>query len=286
MKRAPLLFVLSFVAALSQAQERIADQIYMKNGGAAFTLDVFKAPVPNAPCVIWLCSGGWFSDHKDINPLISKMFNDQGISVVQVVHGSQPRYTLNEIVPQIKRAVRYVHANATRFGINPNRIGISGASAGGHLSLLIGGTGDNGNPDAKDVVDQFPSSVNAVGAFMPPTDFLNWGRADYMPFDTPQMAVFMPAFGIKKDASKEKVAELGKALSPIDFISPKFPPTMIIHGDKDMLVPIQQATIMDEALGKVGVDHTMITVVGGGHDAKTLTEGFPKLIAWYKEKLK
>src|SRR5205814_1180399 len=112
MKRAPFLLVLSLVASLCHAQERISDQIYMKNGGAAFTLDVFKASVPDAPCVIWLVSGGWFSDHKQIDPNVAKLFNDQGITVVEVVHGSQPRYTLNEIVPQIKRAVRYVHANA------------------------------------------------------------------------------------------------------------------------------------------------------------------------------
>jgi acetyl esterase/lipase len=286
MKRVSVLFVLAFATALCHAQERISDQIYMKNGGAAFTLDVFKAPVGEAPCVIWLCSGGWFSDHKDINPGIAKMFNDQGITLVEVVHGSQPRYTLNEIVPQIRRAVRYVHANAPRFGIDPNRIGISGGSAGGHLSLMIGGTGDAGNPEGKDEVEKAPSSVNAVGVFMPPTDFLNWGKADYMPFDAPQMAIFMPAFGVKKDATKEKIAEVGKAMSPIGYVTAKFPQTLIIHGDKDMVVPIQQAQIMDEALAKNGVDHTLIVVPGGGHDAKTFNEGFPKLIAWFKAKLK
>lgn len=286
MKRAiPILF-LTFVASLSSAQERVSDQIYMKEGGAAFTLDVFKASNANAPCVIWLCSGGWFSNHTDINPVLAKMFNDQGITLIEVVHGSQPRYTLKEIVPQIKRAVRYVHANATRFGIDEKRIGISGGSAGGHLSLMIGGTGDAGNPDAKDLVEKSPSTVNAVGVFMPPTDFLNWGKADYMPFDSLQMAVFMPAFGITKESPKDKILQIGKVMSPIGYVTAKFPQTLIIHGDKDGLVPVQQAKVMDESLGKSGVDHTLIIVEGGGHDAKTFNEGFPKLLAWFKSRLK
>lgn len=283
----PLAFFSFLVISSSVlAQERLSDQIYLKQGGAAFTMDVFKAPGTNNPCVIWLCSGGWFSDHKDINPAIAKMFNDQGMTLVEVVHGSQPRYTLNDIVPQIKRAVRYVHANASRFGIDPNKIGISGGSAGGHLSLMIGGTGDSGNVSSQDPVEKEASTVNAVGVFMPPTDFLNWGKENYMPFDNPTMAIFMPAFGVNKDTPKDKVNEVGKTMSPIGYVSPKFPPTLIIHGDKDMLVPIQQAQIMDEALGKSGVDHTLIVVAGGGHDGKTFGEGFPKLVAWFKSKLK
>lgn len=286
MKRTPLLFVLSLLASLSLAQERISDQIYMKSGGAAFTLDVFKAKEPKAPCLIWLVSGGWFSDHKDINPGLAQLFNAQGITVVQVVHGAQPRFTLYEIVPQIKRAVRYVHANAERFGIDENKIGISGGSAGGHLSLMIGGTGDAGNPNATDPVEKAPSTVNAVGVFMPPTDFINWGKENFTPFDELQMQIFKPAFGVTKDTPKEKQLEVAKFFSPITYVSSKFPPTLIIHGDRDTLVPVQQAKIMDEALAKQGIDHTLIVVEGGGHDAKTFVEGTPKLLAWFKSKLK
>lgn len=286
MKRASLVLIFAIASGSSFAQERLSDQIYMKSGGAAFTLDVFKVAQPKAPCVIWLVSGGWVSDHKDINPILAKAFNDQGIAVVEVVHGAQPRYTLGDIVPQIKRAVRYVHANAERFGIDPNRIGISGASAGGHLSLMIGGIGDAGDANAKDPIDKEPCTVNAVGCFMPPTDFLNWGKENYSPFEEKKMEIFMPAFGVTKDTPKEKALEIGKFMSPIQYVTAKFPPTMIIHGDKDDLVPIQQAQIMDAALGKQGVDHTLVTIPGGGHDAKTLLGGFPRLVAWFKDKLK
>ncbi len=286
MRRASFLFAFAIASATCFAQEHLADQIYMKDGGAAFTMDVFKAAKPNAPCIIWVVSGGWVSNHKDINPALAKTFNDQGFAVIQVVHGAQPRYTLNEIVPQIKRAVRYIHYNAERFGIDPHKIGISGASAGGHLSLMIGGTGDSGNPTATDPVEKEPSSVNAVGAFMPPTDFLNWGSPGVVPFGNPMMAIFMPAFGVNKDTPKDKAEAIGKFFSPIQYVSASFPPTMIIHGDKDGLVPIQQAKTMDDALAAKKVDHTFVTIEGGGHDAKTLLGGLPKLIDWYKAHLK
>ena len=286
MKKSVLaLSVLIVLTSCAPAQEHLADQIYMKSGGAAFTLDVFKASGTNAPCVIWLCSGGWFSKHEDINPALAKAFNDKGMTVVEVVHGSQPKYTLNEIVPMIRRAVRYVHANASRFGIDPDRIGISGGSAGGHLSLLTAGLGDDGNPDAKDDVDKASSRVNAVGVFFPPTDFLNWGKADYIPFKNPLMKIFTPAFGLKDDASDDAVKEVGRKMSPIYTVSGKFPPTLIIHGDQDPLVPLQQSQEMDEALGKAGVSHELIVIPGGGHDDKTVIPGLPKLVAWFAEKL-
>lgn len=284
-KRVPLL-ALCFIAGCAQAQDTsvIADQIYMKSGGAAFTLDVFKAPKVGSPAVIWLVSGGWFSKHQDINPALAKAFNDAGITLVQVVHGSQPKYQLAEIVPMIRRAVRYVHANATRFGIDGNKIGISGASAGGHLSLMAAGMGDDGDPNAQDPVEKASSKVNAVGVFFPPTDFLNWGRPNYVPLDNALMSVFLPAFGVNAQTPKEKLPEVARTFSPILKITASFPPTMLIHGDKDMLVPIQQSQSFDAALAKVGVDHTFITVPGGGHDQKTVEPGLPKLIEWFKSK--
>lgn len=276
----------AFLTSCAPAQERVSDQIYMKSGGAAFTLDVFKVSQPKAPCVIWLCSGGWFSKHEDINPGLAKAFNDQGITVVEVVHGSQPKYTLSEIVPMIRRAVRYVHANADRFGIDPDRIGISGGSAGGHLSLMAAGLGDSGNPDAKDPVDKASSMVSAVGVFFPPTDFLNFGKADYVPFDNPMMKIFVPAFGVTADTSKDRILAIGREMSPIYTVTSRFPPTLLIHGDKDPLVPLQQSQSMDEALGKAGIDHQLIVIPDGGHDNKTVVPGLPKLVAWFAEKLK
>ena len=93
-----------------------------------------------------------------------------------MVHGSQPRYTVPEIIQDMNRAVRFIRHHAKDYGIDPDRIGIYGGSAGGHLSLMLGTAGDKGDPKAKDPVDRESSRVQAVACFFPPTDFLNYGK--------------------------------------------------------------------------------------------------------------
>lgn len=263
------------------AQERIRDVIYMKSGGAAFTFDVFKPKSPNGGALMWLVSGGWFSTHEGISPALAKTFNDEGFTVVEVVHGSQPRYHIDEIVKQIRRAVRFVHANAATYGIDPNRIAISGGSAGGHLSLMIATTGDNGDPDAKDPVDRASSKVKTVVAFFPPTDFLNWGKPDYIPLKDPAMAIFVPAFGINAmTATADRIKEVATADSPITYLTAAMPPTLLIHGDKDPLVPLQQSQEFDAKLAALGVEHKLVVIPGGVHGENTFVGGLPQVIAW------
>src|SRR5205823_13512724 len=90
--------------------------------------------------------------------------------------GSQPRFTIPEILQDMHRATRFIRYHAKDYKIDPDRIGISGASAGGHLSLMQGMAGDLGDPNAKDPVDRVSSRVQAVACFFPPTDFLNYGK--------------------------------------------------------------------------------------------------------------
>ena len=276
----------ALAACLSQAQERVRDVIYLKQGGAAFTFDVFKPLKPSGKAIVWLVSGGWFSSHQSINPDLAKPLNDAGFTVFEVVHGSQPKYVIPEIIGELEHALRYIHANAKTFGIDPNAIGVSGMSAGGHLSLMLGGLGDNGKPDAKDPVDQASDKVAAVVAFIPPTDFLNWGAEGALPFKIPVMGIFMPAFGVTAATPEDKLKQLGHDLSPINNINSAFPPTLIVHGDKDTLVPLQQAQKMDAALDAAKIEHKLLVVPGGGHDGKTLLGGLQQMIEWFQVHLK
>lgn len=171
------------LACFGNAQERIRDVVYQKQGGVAFTLDVFKPAKPNGITVIHLVSGGWVSDHSGINPSLAQAANAAGYTMVQVVHGAQPRFKVPEIVGQVQRAIRYLRANASQFGIDPDRIGLTGGSAGGHLALMIGALHADGNPNALDPVERFPARVGAIGVFFPPTDFTNYGREKLFAFD-------------------------------------------------------------------------------------------------------
>jgi acetyl esterase/lipase len=266
--------LLSFLATLASAQTRTQDVIYMKSGGAAFTMDVFQPAKPNKAAVIFMVSGGWVSDHamlKSIVPGIEKVFADSGFTVFEVVHGAQPRYKVAEIVEQVRTAVRFVHAHSADYGIDTNRVGVTGISSGGHLSLMIAGSPD--------------SPVNAVAAIAPPTDLVNWGKTDFMLIDNPGMAMFLPALGFDPKGPRNANEALAKQLSPITYVNAKYPPTLIVHGDDDRLVPLQQGQAMDQALAKAGVDHKLEVIPGGGHDIKTFGPGLMKALQWFKDKL-
>jgi acetyl esterase/lipase len=274
------------MTVLAHGQERISDVIYEKTGGVALTMDVFKPEKANGEAVIFVISGGWVSSHDSINPDVAKPFNARGITVFEVVHGSAPRYHVQEIVPMILRAVRFIRANAGVYGISPNKIGIFGGSAGGHLSLEMGAYGVPGDPQAKDPVDRESSAVQAIVAFFPPTDMLNFGEDGKFALNVPLLKIFWPAFGITSQTPETESMDLAKKLSPIYRVSSQFPPTLLIHGDKDALVPYQQSVIMDQALAKAGVDHKLIVAPGYGHDPKLIVDKLTDMLDWFDAHLK
>lgn len=280
------LALLFLAATRSQAASVDHDLIYMKQGGAAFTMDAFRPATPNGIAVLSLVSGGWYSDHSGINPGLAKAFTDKGITVFEVVHGSQPRYKIPEIESQISRAVRYVRANAAKYGVSPSKIGIFGGSAGGHLSLMAAVQGDDGNPDASDPVAKASSKPNAVVALYPPTDLANFGAPGRMPMNEMMFVPFKGAFPLKADATPEENTAMAKGISPIYGVTKGFPPTLLMHGDKDALVPLEQSQHMDEALAKAGVDHKLVVVPGAGHATKEFGERIGEVVDWFLSKLK
>lgn len=273
------------LAVVASAQTRVRDVIYLKQAGCAYTMDVFTPKTPNHKAIVWMVSGGWFSNHENINPGFADAFTAKGYTVFEVVHGSQPKYTIPEIVPMVRRAIRFVRSVASTYDIQPNSIGVSGASAGGHLSLEIAGLGDDGDPNAKDPVDKFSSRADAVVAFMPPTDFENWGADGVTPFKTPGMAVYYPAFGVTAQTPPEAGQKIAHETSPIIWVKKGYPPTLLVHGDKDPLVPLQQSKKMDAALAAAGVVHKLVVVPGGGHDLVTLMGGLSATFDWFDSHL-
>lgn len=276
-----ILAVLLLAPVLVQAQERIRDVIYMKQAGCAFTMDVFEPAKPNHKAILDVVSGGWFSNHDMITPDRAKEFNDHGFTVFEVVHGSQPKYTIPEIVPMIRRAVRFIRFNAATYDVSPNAIGIVGYSSGGHLSLEVAGLGDDGDPAAKDPVDRVSSRVQAVVAFFPPVDLLNWGAKGVSHMGIPSLAIFTPAFGVTAQTPADKREQVARDASPIYLVKGGFPPTLIIHGDSDKLVPVQQAHEIDAAFDAAGVTHKLVISPGTGHDEKTIGFGFAACLDWF-----
>ena len=265
--------------------KRSEDVIYGRKAGTALTLDIFQPEKTNGYGILFMVSGGWFSAHEAVNANFYKAFLDRGYTVFAVVHGSQPKFTITEIVPDIHRAVRFVRHNAAKYGIDPNRIGISGASAGGHLSLTMGTQGRTGRDDAKDPIDRENSAVQAVACFFPPTDFLNYGKPGEDAVGVGILKDYKAAFGPRSDTADER-QKLGKEISPVYFITSNMPPTLIIHGDADKLVPIQQAESFVSRAREAGAAAKLVVKEGKAHGWGKIEEDIPLLADWFDQYLR
>lgn len=287
--RIVLLFLLAAVFA-SQAQtspgfKRTEDVVYGRKYGTALTLDVFQPDKPNGAGIAFMVSGGFYSSHDAINPGFLQPFLGRGYTVFAVVHGSQPRFIIPEIETDIHRAIRFIRLNSHRYGVKPNRIGITGASAGGHLSLTMAAKGTKGDPGAKDPVDRESSEVQAAACFFPPTDFLNYSRPGEDAVGVGTLKDFKGAFGSQSDTPEGR-QKLGREISPIYYIHSNMPPVLIIHGDADKLVPIYQAEIFVERAEALGRTARLVTREGKQHGWPGMEKDLEVLADWFDEHLR
>ena len=281
-----LLLAVSFAGAQDLPKfTRTEDVIYGRKFGTALTLDVFQPEKPNKCAAIFVVSGGFFSSHDAINAKFYAPLLERGYTVFAVVHGSQPRFHIPEITQDIHRAVRFIRHNASQYGVDVNKFGITGASAGGHLSLTMGTQGGPGRSEAKDPVERESSAVQAVACFFPPTDFLNWGEDGEDAVGVGRLIKFKPAFGPRADAPEDR-RTLGKEISPINFVTSNSAPTLIIHGDLDRLVPIQQAKIFEERCRKENARCKLIVKEGKDHGWRDMDQDMALCADWFDEHLR
>ena len=275
--RCILALLLSFTFAAAQEATRVRDVIYQKRDGFALTLDVFKPAQPNGAAMIKIVSGGWNSNHNGIG---DGGWTKAGYTTFVVVHGSQPRFHIDEIVTDVQRAVRFVRANAATYGIDPNKIGVTGSSAGGHLSLMLAVKGDAGNPKAADPVDRVSSEVQAVACYYPPTDFISWIAENDGLNGVGPLATRKPAFGPKID-TPEGMAAMGKALSPLTWVKKTQPPIYIVQGDNDVLVHYTQALRFQKKSTEAGAICEVLIREGAGHGGwKEMGEDNARMAEW------
>lgn len=273
-----------------------SDVIYGRRADMALTLDVFTPASPNGIGIIHLAIGGWHKAHYD--PSTFAELTKRGYTVFRVLLPSEPKFTVAEQAVDLQRAVRYVRYHAKDYGVDPDRLGITGASAGGHMSMLQANAGDAGQPDAPDPVDRTSSRIQAVACFFPLTDFLNYGgpglvqagdlgpltyhRAsfDFHDFD-PQTRTYVKV----SDDTRRK--ELLKQVSPITYVTKESPPTFLIHGDKDLVVPLQQSEVIVAKLREVGVPVELVVIKDGGHGWSDFwgVDGY-RLADWFDKQLK
>jgi dipeptidyl aminopeptidase/acylaminoacyl peptidase len=176
------------------------------------------------------------------------------------------------------------------------RFGIAGGSAGGHLSLMQGTAGKDGDPNSKDPVNRESSKVQAVACFFPPSDFLNYGKKGEVALGTGVLAGFKAPFEFQEMDKvtnsfvrinlEEHRRKIGKDISPIYHVSKTSAPTLIVHGDADFLVPIQQAEIIIAKLKEEGVPAELVVKKGLGHGWPGLDKDLVTVADWFDKHLK
>ena len=238
---------------------------YVPGGHERQKLDIYVPKHPREPkllpLIIWIHGGAWRAGSKD--RCRATRFLEQGFVVASINYRLSQHAIFPAQIIDCKAAIRYLRANAKTYRIDPDRIGVWGSSAGGHLVALLGTTGDvkkfDKGPNLK-----YSSRIQAVCDFFGPTNFAKIGSfpstMDHNAPDSPESKLL----GAPVQEAKEAV----RNADPITYVTKDDPPFLIVHGDKDPLVPINQSVILDEALKKANVKTTFHTVKGGGHGFK------------------
>ncbi len=274
--------------ALAEPYEQIQDHVIGEVDGLALPMDIFiPTGDKNGLAIVDIASGAWFSDRGKIRDHamagMYDVFCSRGYTVFAIRPGSQTKFTALEMAGNVERAIRWVKAHAEDYAIDPERIGLAGASAGGHLATLVAVSPKPGDPDAKDALARQSTNVAAVGVFFPPTNFLEWGDQGEPDFSRIGNILF---HGGVDGHDAETIARRAEEISPALRINGATPPFMIYHGDADPLVPLQQSEFLVAKIKETGGHATLEIKPGGGHPWMTIREEVEKMGEWFDGQLK
>jgi len=261
-----------------------ADVRYGTRDQTPLLLDVFTPPKQNGAAVLMMVSGGWKSGADSVRPVLFAPFLRRGYTIFAVRHISQPDCTISGIVEDVCKAVRFVRSHAAEYAVDPQRFGVIGGSSGGHLSLMLGTRGGPGDAAAEQPVDRESSAVQCVACFYPPTDLLNLGQSTENPGNGGPPKSFRKAFGQQAE-SMDGWKLLGRELSPIYHITPQMPPTLIVHGDVDTLVPLDQSQRFAVEATKQGAVVRLDVRPGKGHGWPTMILDILEFARWFDQHL-
>jgi acetyl esterase/lipase len=232
------------------------DVTYCTLDGVELKMDIYRPQRSAAPtpALLYVHGGGWTGGDKrsgegirDIPELLAR-----GYLVAAVNYRLAPRYKFPAMIEDVKCAVRFLRANAERFSINPEKIGAWGGSAGGHLVALLGTADATAGWDVGQYLEQ-SSRVQAVVDMYGPTDLT-------VLFEGANPRLMEQVFG-----TSDRNSETLQKASPVNWVSSDDPPFLILHGERDPLVPVSQSQIFYEKLRAAGVPATFVIVKNAGH---------------------
>lgn len=297
--RAGCIFASVFIAFTSvvEAQDvpfvQQQNVVYGEAHGVGLLMDVFTPSGPkNGLGIVDVVSGAWHSDRGKIRDhTLAQTFHifcRKGYTVFAVRPGSITKFSVSEMLDNLNLGIRWVKSHAQDYSIDPDRLGLMGASAGGHLACLAAVTADNKSKSEKTPPSP-GTSVKATGVFFPPTDFLNYGGQVIDPRGSDRMGQLLQrlAFpqGLPAQITDEELTQKFTQISPARLVTPQAPSFLLIHGDADPVVPLQQSEVMLAALKKAGVSAELVVKKGGGHPWLTLPVEVLTMAEWFDKQL-
>lgn len=237
---------------------------YASPDGTPLLMDL-RVPDGNGPhpVILYLHSGAWITGDRFGGPAIRQA--TRGYAVASIEYRLAPDHIWPAQVEDAKAAVRWLRANAARFSLDPNRIGVFGTSAGGHIAAVLGTSGGVaslegvalGNP-------QESSRVRAVVDLYGPTDLLRIEEQKLPCIPLNGNASFMPP-SLLMGCPIQQCKEWTRTASPMSYVTSDDPPFLIMHGMADCLVPYQQSVMLGDALQLAGVPSTLVLLPNGEH---------------------
>src|SRR5688572_21586906 len=231
--------------------------------GEALKLDLYLPEQAGAPLLVWLHGGGWENGNKSAMPLAPIIARGFAVASLDFSPASKARFPGQ--VHEIKAGIRFLRAQASRYGYDASRIGILGASSGAHLAAVVGTS--NGNAELEGALgdhrDQ-SSDVQAIVSYFAATN-LTTILAQSTPFG---LNVREPALTRLLGAAPKDAEPLARLASPVFQVDARDPPLLLLHGDQDPQMPINQSHELEGAYEREGLEVDFIVVHGAAHGGK------------------
>jgi len=247
----------------------IRDIEYCQAGDRNLVLDIYIPDEPiisPAPAVVWIHGGGWRTGGKSLGRDDILMLVEHGFTLVSIEYRLSSEAVFPAAVEDSKCAVRWLRAHAEQYNIDPERIGVWGSSAGGHLSLMVACVDESTGMEGSGGWSNFSSQVQAACS--------SWGVSNMViaaePFeqDNDHLSAIVQFLG----GLPSEIPEVYEIASPVTHASQDDPPILLVHGDMDALVSFRQSQIMYQAYLELGLEADLLVVNGAGHGLKQMTD--------------
>src|SRR5688500_94980 len=253
-------FISFFIKVHAQADTTKRNIVYAEVGNRKLLLDVYMPSTEKSPyLILWIHGGAWRSGSKE-NPPLGLL--SAGYAIASIDFRLSTEAIFPAPVHDIKAAIRFLRGNAKKYGYRSDKIFIWGSSSGGHLAALVGTTNNDKNFEgAEGNFLKESSSVQGIIDFYGPTNFLT-----ILTQSTPHgINVRAPALALLLGKPVEQVPDLAKKASPVQHVDANDPPILIVHGDQDIQVPVNQSLELMAAYKKASASCQLEIIPGADH---------------------